>query len=162
MSETFTLASQDIAPNSTITQPFLFTGCGGQNISPELHWNEPPNGCKSFAITVYDPDAPTGSGWWHWLLYNLPANLRQLPQNAGNEIKLLPSTTQRGRNDYGQYIWGGPCPPVGDPPHHYIFSVFALDVEKIELPIDASAAMIGFNLNAHALAKASFTAYYGR
>ena len=122
-----------------------------------------PKTAKSYAITVYDPDAPTGSGWWHWLAYNIPTQTTSLEAGAGAvDSKLLPAGTVQGRTDFGNNAFGGACPPVGDKPHRYIFTIHALNTDKIELPTDASAAMIGYMLNAHRIAKASFTAKYGR
>ncbi len=161
----FTLSSPTIKPNSTLSSDQVFNGfgCSGKNLSPALQWNGAPTGTKSFAITLYDPDAPTGSGWWHWVVYNLPATVTKLPDGAGDPSgKLLPKGTVQGRTDFGTSGFGGACPPPGNPPHHYIFTVHALKTEKIELPKDASAAMVGFMLNANCLAKASLTAQYGR
>ena len=148
----FTLSSPDIAPGSTIDQRFEFDsfGCSGANQSPVLRWSGEPAGTKSFALNVYDPDAPTGSGFWHWVLIDLPAGVHEL---AG---------ARQIRNDYGIYAWGGLCPPPGDKPHRYIFTVHALSVARIDVPDDAPAALAGFMVNANTLAKASFTATYGR
>lgn len=127
-------------------------GCTGKNISPQLSWKNAPAGTKSFAITSYDPDAPTGSGWWHWVVYNIPADVNEI----GEGEKIAEST--EGRTDFGSTGYGGPCPPVGHGTHHYSFTVFALDVEKLEIPSDASAAMVGYNLGGHTLAKATIMA----
>lgn len=122
-----------------------------------------PKGTKSFAVTVYDPDAPTGSGWWHWLLYNIPAGVQELPRDAGDiEQRKAPAGATQGRTDFGSYGYGGACPPQGRQPHRYQFKVFALDVENLDLPKDASAALIGFNLNAHTLDSAGIEAVYQR
>ena len=137
--------------------PFLV-----QNRSPALAWSNAPAGTKSFAVTMYDPDAPTGSGWWHWVVFNIPANVTSLPTGAGDPAaNLLPAGAVQSATDFGAYGYGGPCPPPGKP-HRYIFSVFALKVDKLPLDTRASGAMVGFNLNANALAKASLTAKYGR
>lgn len=161
----FTLSSPTIKHNSFLTEEQVFNGfgCSGKNISPALKWNAVPKGTKSFAITVYDPDAPTGSGWWHWVVYNIPANVTELPKGAGEPTgKLLPPGTVQGRTDFGTYAFGGACPPQGDEPHRYIFTVHALKIEKIDVPLDSSAALIGFMINSNSLGKASFTAKYGR
>ena len=161
----FTLTSPDIADGSTIAQSFEFDGfgCSGRNQSPVLRWSGAPEGTKGFAVNVYDPDAPTGSGFWHWYVIDLPASLSELPANAGAKGGAhLPAGARQIRNDYGQYAWGGMCPPPGDKPHRYIFTVHALSVERIDVPDDAPAALAGFMVNAHTLAKASFTATYGR
>ncbi|WP_287927108.1 YbhB/YbcL family Raf kinase inhibitor-like protein [Diaphorobacter sp.] len=161
----FTLTSPDIADGSTIAQSFEFDGfgCSGRNQSPVLRWSGAPEGTKGFAVNVYDPDAPTGSGFWHWYVIDLPASVSELPANAGAKGGAhLPDGARQIRNDYGQYAWGGMCPPPGDKPHRYIFTVHALSVERIDVPDDAPAALAGFMVNAHTLAKASFTATYGR
>ncbi|ASI69080.1 phosphatidylethanolamine-binding protein [Diaphorobacter nitroreducens] len=161
----FTLTSPDIADGRTIAQSFEFDGfgCSGRNQSPVLRWSGAPEGTKGFAVNVYDPDAPTGSGFWHWYVIDLPASVSELPANAGAKGGAhLPAGARQIRNDYGQYAWGGMCPPPGDKPHRYIFTVHALSVERIDVPDDAPAALAGFMVNAHTLAKASFTATYGR
>lgn len=161
----FTLSSPTIKPNSKLGQEQVFNGfgCAGKNISPALKWSNAPTGAKSFAVTVYDPDAPTGSGWWHWVVYNIPANVTELPAGAGNANgSQLPAGAVQGRTDFGTAGFGGACPPQGDKPHRYIFTVHALKTEKIDAPADATAALIGFMLNANRLGKASFTATYGR
>lgn len=157
----FTVTSVDIHEGGQIALTFVHPGCHGENHSPQLSWHGAPAGAKSFAVTAYDPDAPTGSGWWHWLVYNLPASTTQLARGAGDASgKLLPRGASQGHTDYGTVGYGGPCPPAGKP-HHYIFTVFALDVDHLDLPSNATAAQIGFNLNAHALATAKLTALYG-
>lgn len=161
----FTLSSPTIKNGGTLTNEQVFSGfgCSGSNVSPALKWRNAPKGTQSFAVTVYDPDAPTGSGWWHWVVYNLPADVSELPAHAGDaDGKLLPAGTAQGRTDFGAPGFGGACPPVGDKPHRYIFTVHALKVPKIEVPADASAALVGFMINANRLGKASFTATYGR
>lgn len=161
----FTLTSPDIADGSSIDKSFEFDsfGCSGKNQSPVLLWRGAPVGTKSFAVHVYDPDAPTGSGFWHWYVIDLPAGVTELPANAGAQGGAhLPKGARQIRNDYGSYAWGGMCPPPGDKPHRYIFTVHALSVERIDVPDDAPAALAGFMVNANTLAKASFTATYGR
>ena len=161
----FTLSSPTIKPGSTLTEAQVFKGfgCEGGNTSPALKWSGAPGGTKSYAVTVYDPDAPTGSGWWHWVVYNIPASATELPEGAGGaDGKGLPAGTAQGRTDFGSAGFGGACPPKGDKPHRYIFTVHALKTDKIEVPADASAALVGFMLNANRLAKASFEARYGR
>jgi Raf kinase inhibitor-like YbhB/YbcL family protein len=163
----FTLSSPTIKPNSTLTLDQVYNGfgCSGKNISPALKWSGAPKDTKSFAVTVYDPDAPTGSGWWHWVVYNIPATTTELAQGAGDASgATLPKGAAQGRTDFpgpATASFGGACPPPGKP-HRYIFTVFALKTDKIEVPADATAALIGFNLNGNALGKASFTAKYGR
>lgn len=161
----FRLESPDIPADGTIDRRFEANvfGCSGENRSPVLRWSGAPAGTRSFAVTVYDPDAPTGSGWWHWLLVNIPASVTELGADTGNTSGAsLPAGAMQVRNDYGQAAWGGMCPPEGDPPHRYVFTVHALKVERLDLPADATAALAGFMINANALGKASLTARYGR
>jgi Raf kinase inhibitor-like YbhB/YbcL family protein len=162
----FTLTSPDVKAGATIPAKHVFSGmgCTGQNLSPALRWSGAPAGTKSFAVTVYDPDAPTGSGWWHWVVYNIPAATTELPEGAGAAEGQggLPPGAVQGRTDFGSAGFGGACPPPGDKPHRYIFTVHALKADKLDLPADASAALVGFMINANRLAKASFEAKYGR
>ena len=161
----FTLTSPDIKPNAMIDKKFEFNGfgCSGENKSPALKWSGAPKDTKSFAVTVYDPDAPTGSGWWHWSVINIPANVTELKADAGNVSGAnLPTGAKQVRIDYGVAAWGGVCPPQGDKPHRYIFTVHALKTDKLDIPADATAALAGFMINGNSIAKASFTAKYGR
>ena len=161
----FTLTSPDIKEGQTIgaAQVYKGMGCTGQNLSPALEWSGAPTGTKSFAVTAYDPDAPTGSGWWHWVVYDIPPSTTKLAAGAGDPSKnLLPAGTKQGNTDFGAPGYGGPCPPPGDKPHHYHFTVFALDLDKIDVPANASPAMVGFNLHFHTLAKATITGLYSR
>lgn len=163
--ENFKLSSPEIKANSSIPKSFEFNGfgCAGLNKSPALKWSGAPKGAKSFAVTVYDPDAPTGSGWWHWMVINIPAQVNELVAGAGDlNSTTLPSGAVQNRIDYGVAAWGGTCPPKGDKPHHYIFTVYALKTDKLEVPADATAALTGYMIHANALGKASFTARYGR
>lgn len=138
-------------------------GCTGQNISPALHWANPPENTKSFAVTLYDPDAPTGSGWWHWVVFNIPAESRELVGGAGESTGgLSPAGSVQSMTDFGKPGYGGPCPPAGDKPHRYVFTVYALDIDKIPLEPSAPAAMVGFYLHQHALDRAGFTFLYSR
>ena len=128
-------------------------GCAGQNVSPQLSWSDPPAGTRSFAITCYDPDAPTGSGFWHWVVVNIPADVTSLPAGAsGSE---LPTGALETRTDFGKPGYGGPCPPEGDHPHRYLFTVHAVSVDALPVEADTSAAVVGFQLNFNTLAKAS-------
>jgi len=161
------LTSAEVKNGATIgnEQVFKGFGCAGGNISPSLSWSGAPKGTKSFAISVYDPDAPTGSGWWHWVVFNIPASTTSIPKNAGDvSAKLMPEGAIQSRTDFGADGYGGPCPPPGDKPHHYHFTVFAVDVDKLpDAQNDsASAALVGFDLHFHTLEKASFVATYGR
>jgi Raf kinase inhibitor-like YbhB/YbcL family protein len=159
----FRVASPDLESRGRIAPTHVYNGmgCAGQNISPTLQWSNPPAGTKSFAVTAYDPDAPTGSGWWHWVMYNIPASATGLIAGAGNG-RNAPRGSVQGPTDFGTRGYGGPCPPVGDKPHHYHFTVFALKVDRLDIPGNATAAFIGFNLNANKLATARITGLYGR
>ena len=165
MADPFRLESPDFADGATLPKAHVHSamGAGGDNVSPALRWSGAPAGTRSFALMVHDPDAPTGSGWWHWVVYNIPASATELPEGAGGpDGKGLPAGAAQGRTDFGSAGFGGACPPKGDKPHRYIFTVHALKTDKIEVPADASAALVGFMLNANRLAKASFEARYGR
>jgi len=142
------LTSPEIAPGATIQNEQVYRGfeCNGTNISPELRWSGAPNGTKSFAVTLYDPDAPTGSGWWHWVIFNIPATSTFLPRNAGDpKMGLAPPGAVQVRTDFGTVGYGGPCPPRGDRPHRYVFTIFAVDVDKLSVDESASPALVGFN-----------------
>jgi Raf kinase inhibitor-like YbhB/YbcL family protein len=163
--KTFKLTSTAFAAHGTLGDNEVFNGfgCSGKNLSPPLRWSGAPADTKSFALTVYDPDAPTGSGWWHWVVYNIPANASELTAGAGaTGSTLLPAGALQGRTDYGSSGYGGPCPPVGDKPHRYIFTLYALKLDKLDVPADASPALIGFYLHANELAHAKLTALFGR
>lgn len=160
----FHLESPDIAEGGTLEPKFEFNGfgCSGENKSPTLRWRGAPKETRSFAVTVYDPDAPTGSGWWHWSVINIPASVSELKADAGNVSGAnLPAGARHVRIDYGVAAWGGMCPPPGEP-HRYIFTVHALKVDKLDVPADATAALAGFMINANQIGKATLTARYGR
>jgi len=144
-------------------QVFAGFGCKGGNISPALTWSGVPAGAKSIAVTVYDPDAPTGSGWWHWVVANLPANTRQLALGAGAaDGAKLPEGAVQVRTDFGKPGYGGPCPPPGDHPHRYLFTVYAVDMASLPVNAESSPALVGFYLNFHTLAKGSLMGLYKR
>ena len=174
----FTLSSPDLA-RGTFDNKFILNGfgCTGGNVSPELRWENVPAGTQSLALQLYDPDAPTGSGFWHWAVYNIPPSVSYLAQGAGNSPATLPLGAYGGNTDFmdtgatgvnGNY--GGPCPPVGDKPHHYTFTLFALCTPDVHtagnIPPSGTAALYGFVINkgigACLLGQASFTARYGR
>lgn len=159
---TFKLKTTSFDPKRPMPAKHVFNGlgCTGENTSPALEWEGAPKGTKSYAITVYDPDAPTGSGWWHWTVVNIPATVTKLKEGDSHKGN-LPSGAVEGRTDFGRPGYGGPCPPPGKP-HRYIFTVHALKVEKLDVDHESSGAMVGFNVNANSLGKASFTVKYGR
>jgi|SRR5271166_2816485 len=161
-SSAMTLTSPDVKPGGKIADEQVFNGfdCTGKNVSPALAWSGAPKGTKSFAVSIFDPDAPTGSGFWHWWVANLPADTTGLPKGAGSGTG-LPQGAVQPRNDYSQAGYGGPCPPKG-PPHHYVITVYALDVDKLDVDKDASPAVFGFNAHFHTLAKATLIGLYGR
>ncbi len=164
--QTFQIQSPDIAAGQAIAQRFAFKGfgCTGQNLSPALTWSNPPPGTKGFAVMVHDADAVTGgAGFWHWAIVNLPAGTSGLARGAGTaDGQALPATARQIATDFGTPGWGGPCPPAGDKPHRYTFTVYALKADKLELPPNATASLSGFMVNANAIGKASFTSTYGR
>jgi Raf kinase inhibitor-like YbhB/YbcL family protein len=157
-----TVTSAEIKPGAKIPneQVANLFGCTSPNVSPSLAWTGAPKGTKSFAVSMYDPDAPTGSGFWHWWVVNIPADATSLPKGAGGGTG-LPAGAMQGRNDFSINSYGGPCPPPGKP-HRYVITVFALDTDKIDIDANTSPAVIGFNANGHTLAKATLTGLYGR
>jgi len=159
----FELRSTDVSDGGRLGNAHVYSGfgCSGDNLSPALSWTRAPAGTRSFALTVYDPDAPTGSGWWHWIVYDLPASTTSLPRGIGQAAG-LPAGAIESRNDFGARSFGGACPPAGDKPHHYVFTIHALKVNKLDVPLDAGAALVGFMINANQIGKASITARYGR
>jgi len=165
MVNAFTLISNDIEEGKPMAKAHEYTGfgCNGANLSPHLSWTGIPKGTKSFAVTVYDPDAPTGSGWWHWQIINIPVDITELPPGAGSENRknAIPKTVQI-ENDYGAPGFGGACPPAGDKPHRYQFTVYALSVEKIDVQATASGALVGYMIKSHSLASSSIESLYGR
>lgn len=162
----FKLKSPDMPARSMIKTEQVLNGfgCTGANLSPELTWSGAPAGTKSFALIMQDIDAQTGvGGFTHWMVYNIPAATSKLENGAGNpDGKLMPAGTVQATNSLGAAAYAGPCPPAGDKPHRYVFTLYALGAEKLEIAAGASQAFIGFNFNGNAIAKTSFTASYGR
>lgn len=156
----FTLTSPDFAEGEMLPQWARsgIAGAGGEDRSPTLHWDGAPSGTRSFVLTMYDPDAPTGSGWWHWAVYNLPAKLSALPQDAGNpEAGLLPPGAVTLPNEVRLERYLGAAPPAGHGEHRYVFTLSALDVERLELPDGATPAALGFAMRDHIVARAQLT-----
>ena len=163
--EGFTVISPQIKDGGHIANEQVFNsfGCQGDNISPAIQWSGAPAGTKSFAVTVYDRDAPTGSGWWHWVVFNIPANVNSLAKNAGDPTSnFAPAGSVQSRTDFGKPGYGGPCPPLGDKPHRYQITVYALKVDKLPLDETAPAAMVGFYLHQNLLKKSVLSATYSR
>lgn len=158
----FSVASDDLAHHGMLSERHVLNGFGrqGQNQSPHLRWEHAPAGTKSFVVTVYDPDAPTGSGWWHWVVVDIPAHVRELPAGASLKKDNLPASARETRTDFGKPGYGGAAPPAGEI-HRYVFTVHALDFERLEVPEDASPAMIGFLVHSHSLGSASLRVLYG-
>jgi Raf kinase inhibitor-like YbhB/YbcL family protein len=159
----FQLISEDLKDGDTMPEAHVFNGMGlqGANLSPHLKWSGAPAGTRSFVLTLYDPDAPTGSGWWHWVLANIPATTSELPRGSGSGQSGLPPGAVQGRTDYGSAGYGGPAPPPGKP-HRYIFTLYALKVDHIDVDENSSGALAGFMTRMNALDSATLTAYYGR
>jgi Raf kinase inhibitor-like YbhB/YbcL family protein len=162
----FELNSPDLPAGQRIPEMFVYTGfgCSGQNLSPALTWTDPPEGTRSFALMVHDPDAPTGgAGIWHWVVINIPATVRELPRGAGTQDGMnLPTGARQIITDYDVPGWGGPCPPKGAPAHSYNFTLYALKVDTLSPPPAATASHVGFLINMNALGNAKLTATYGR
>jgi Raf kinase inhibitor-like YbhB/YbcL family protein len=161
---TFELTSDDVADGATLSnaQVANFMGYSGENLSPQLSWSGFPPEAKSFAVTVHDPDAPTGSGFWHWLALNIPADVHDLATGAGSEgSDDLPEGVLQLRNDAGTRGYVGSAPPPGDTPHRYVHTVHALDVEYLDVEADASPAFAGFNLRFHAIGRAQIVPVFG-
>lgn len=162
----FQASSPDVVAGKPIAARFIYNGfgCTGQNVSPAIMWKNPPAGTKSFALMVHDPDAPTGgAGFWHWVVVNIPVGTTFLAQGSGTaDGKGLPAGTRQINTDFGAPGWGGPCPPAGDKPHRYNFTVYALKVDKLDLPATATASLAGFMVNSNVLGRATFTGTFGR
>lgn len=158
------VSSPDIKEGHFMAKTFEFAGfgCNGANKSPALNWSDLPAGTKSIAVTAYDPDAPTEAGWWHWLVVDLPVTTPGLAQGAGSAGGTLPVGSRSFINDFGVKTFGGACPPEGHGMHRYQFTVWALPDAKLDVPDNANPALVGYMLNAKALAKKTLTATYAR
>jgi Raf kinase inhibitor-like YbhB/YbcL family protein len=160
---TIELTSTDVADGATLTSAQVADSMGysGANLSPQLSWSGFPDETKSFAITVHDPDAPTGSGFWHWLAVNIPADVTSLPTGAGDADSTLPSGVVQIRNDTGTWGYVGAAPPPGDEPHRYVHTIHALDVDRLDVDADSTPAIVGFNLRFHAIARGQIVPVFG-
>jgi Raf kinase inhibitor-like YbhB/YbcL family protein len=160
----FHVISSEWQDGGSVPQKNVFngSGCGGANISPELHWSDAPSGTKSFAITIFDLDAPNGGGWWHWVIFNIPGTVLELSAGAGNkESRRLPAGGVQCRNDYGEPGYGGPCPPPGST-HRYLVRVYALNVEKLPFGSEAPAGRMAKQIEAHSIGVAKLMVRFGR
>src|SRR5690348_9138860 len=160
----FELSSPDVAAGGAVSarQVYSEQGCTGSNVSPGLAWSGAPSGTQSFAVTVFDPDAPTGNGWWHWAILDIPADVTKLDAGAGDPRSArAPKGAVQGVNDFREPGYSGPCPPRGDKAHRYVFTVYALGADRLPFDSKATDRAIGRYLDAHALGKTSLTATYG-
>ena len=159
----FTVSSPDVKSGSPMALAQVLGACNGQNVSPALIWSGEPAGTQSFAVTMIDTDVPTGSGWWHWSVFNIPATVHGLAAGAGSEgSKDLPAGAIQGRTDFGFSHYGGPCPPAGDHPHHYEILVYALKAASLPLDGTATGAKVGLSLGENTLATAKIVGRYER
>lgn len=165
MAAGFTVTSENIHNGGRVPMAQVLDrlGCIGKNISPQLSWSGEPARTRSFAITMYDPDAPTVHGWWHWIVFDIPARVHSLPENAGGaNAARLPAGAVEGRNDFGFPHYGGPCPPAGDRPHRYVITVYALKVARLPPNARESGADLVSSLRSDAIASTQLIGHYGR
>ncbi|QTF72987.1 YbhB/YbcL family Raf kinase inhibitor-like protein [Arthrobacter woluwensis] len=161
----FQVTSTDVENGAVFAQPQVsgVFGAGGEDVSPQLSWEGAPAGTRSYAVTVFDPDAPTASGFWHWAVLNIPADVTSLPSGAGSaDGALLPEGAIQLRNDAGFAGYVGAAPPQGHGPHRYFVVVHAVDVPVLDVPLDASPGLLGFNLFSHSIGRATLVASYER
>jgi Raf kinase inhibitor-like YbhB/YbcL family protein len=157
----FEVTSADLTDGTDLPQANAHPSVGGEDISPQLSWSGFPEPTQSFVVTCYDPDAPTGSGFWHWVLVNIPGSVTELATGAaGPEADGIPSGSFHIRNDYGYSAYGGAAPPAGDRPHRYVFAVHAVDLPTLPVTPDVTPAVVGFNLAFHTLARATLRVNY--
>lgn len=157
----FTLTSADLADGSPMPLLHVHDSAGGGNVSPQLSWTGAPAGTRGYVVTCLDPDAPTGSGFWHWAAVDLPAHVTALPRGAGASDATLPAGAFHVRSDFGSASYGGAAPPRGDRPHRYIFVVHAMDVDRLGVDASAPPAVVAFTLAFHTLGRARLTATWG-
>ena len=157
----FEVVSDDISHGQTLDRLHVHGSAGGGDESPQLSWSGAPTDTQSYAVTCFDPDAPTVSGWWHWLVVDLPASVHSLPQNAGAaDGSHLPQGALQLRSDFGSFGFGGAGPPQGDPDHRYFFVIHAIDVTSLGITSDVPPAMASFNITAHTIARAEIVGTY--
>ncbi len=157
----FELSSSDFTDGGMMHRRQVNSRCGGQDVSPALEWRNAPAGTESFALLMHDPDAPEAEGFWHWIVYDIPATTSSLPAGAGNvRKKLMPAEAIQGRSGFGTAGYGGPCPPPGKP-HSYYFRLYALPVARLNVPPDATATIIAAYADASALGRAQLVVRYG-
>lgn len=154
----FTLTSNDVQDGQQMAETHAHDSVGGGNISPHLAWTGFPAETRGFVVTCFDPDAPTGSGFWHWVVVNLPVTVTTLPRNAGAQNEI--GDAFHVRNDYADPAYGGAAPPPGDRPHRYVFAVHAVDVERLDVTVHDTPAVVGFNLAFRTLARATIRPTY--
>ena len=161
--EQFTLRSPALKSNQIMPDKFVFKGmgCDGKNISPPLEWKGFPEGTRSFVITVIDPDAAEEDGWRHWILANIPRDITSLEEGASTN-GLIPKAAIEIQNDFEKTNYGGPCPPKGDQPHHYVFTVYAINTDHLNLNAFSDRVSVETLLETNSIGKASFTVRYGR
>jgi Raf kinase inhibitor-like YbhB/YbcL family protein len=160
-----TVTSDDLGHGQRLRNEHVadIMGCTGDNLSPHLQWSGAPEGTQSFAVTCFDPDAPTGSGFWHWVVFDIPADVTELPRGAGSgDMPGLPAGAKHARNDTGEPCYVGAAPPPGHGEHRYVFTVHALGVPTLGLDESASPASVGFNLTFNTLARGSIVATFDR
>jgi len=157
----FILKSYDLKGQLSINQVLNGFGCKGNNISPQLSWQHIPKGTKSFAITMYDKNAPTGSGWWHWIVVNIDNKINYIKKGASN-TNSMPTNSIQSKNDFGKNSFDGVCPPVDDGYHEYITTIYAIDIDKLPITNKTQPAMAGFIINSYTISKSSIVTYYKR
>ncbi|MBN8686150.1 MAG: YbhB/YbcL family Raf kinase inhibitor-like protein [Chitinophagales bacterium] len=159
--QTFTLRSDELGGQASLRQAANIFGCKGENSSPQLYWVNIPEGTQSFAVTIFDESAPTGSGWWHWLIFDIDKSVRELKSGAGNPLNnVSPAQAIQSKTDFGSAGYGGPCPPPGSGIHRYVITLYALKVSKLGLTADANPALVGYNLEQNVIQKTSLVFYY--
>lgn len=156
----FEVRSEDLTEGTTMPLTFVHGSAGGQNVSPHLAWSGAPEGTRGYAVTCLDPDAPTGAGFWHWAVVDLPGEVTELGRGAGTDDSRLPTGAFHVRTDFGDAAYGGAAPPQGDRPHRYIFVVHAMDVPSLGVGPEVTPTVVAFNLAFHTLARARLTVTY--